>query len=136
VTSGCGLLSATSELSLNQKSSGGYGTVHAADLHYQQQVSRTKIELWKEPISQSQIQALVSSRCVEEARELGRLAYFWKMPVLNRAGTSVELFRRPLFPTVVHCTDTNVVGMGQALAKLMAHVNQTQVQNGSKDIFE
>lgn len=39
------------------------------------------------------IQALISSRCAEEAREIGRLAYFWKLPVINRMGFgSSDLF--------------------------------------------
>jgi hypothetical protein len=111
VTSGCGPLSARPFLSLNQNRSASFGTVHGADLFYRQQ-----------------IQALVSSRCGEESRELGRLGYSWKMPVLNRMGTNMELFRRELFPTVVQCTDTNVISMGIAILRMMSQLNQTDVR--------
>lgn len=110
MSSGCGTLPEASQISLNQNRSASFGTVSVGELYFRQHA-----------------QAFVASRCAEEARELGRLAYFWRVPVLNRVGTSLELFRRELFPAVVHITDTNVYGMGQALAQFMAQMNQTEV---------
>ena len=107
---GCGPLAAIPFPSANQNQSAAFGTVHAADLYFRQQV-----------------QALISSRCAEEAREIGRLGYHWKMPIINRVGSSLELFRRELLPAVVHFTDTNVVGMAMALMRVMEQMNQTQV---------
>lgn len=112
VSCGCGPLSATPFPSVNQNQSAAFGTVKAADLYFRQQ-----------------IQALISSRCAEEAREIGRLGYHWKLPVLNRIGSSLELFRRELLPAIVHFTDSSVVGMAMALMKLMEQMNQTQVRN-------
>uniref|UniRef100_A0A183C7C8 guanylate cyclase n=1 Tax=Globodera pallida TaxID=36090 RepID=A0A183C7C8_GLOPA len=110
VSSGCGTLPEAFVVSLNQNQSASLGTVHVGELYFHQKV-----------------QAFVGSRCAEEARELGRLAYFWRVPVINRVGTSVGLLRRELFTTVVHVTDTNVYGMAQAAAQFIRSMNQTEI---------
>ncbi|KAL3120583.1 hypothetical protein niasHT_007875 [Heterodera trifolii] len=110
VSCGCGTLSDFSSISENQNKSSSFGTVHVGELYFYQNV-----------------QAFVGSRCAEEARELGRLARFWRVPVINRVGTSIALLRRELFPTVVQVTDTNVYGMAQAVAQFIGAMNQSEI---------
>ena len=110
VSSGCGTLSTFNFLSQNQNLSASFGTSNAASLYFQ-----------------NSIQAIISSRCAEESKEIGRLGYFWKLPVINRVGIYLELFRRELFPVVTHFTGFSVVAIGETVAKLMQRMNQTQV---------
>nr|CAD2134715.1 unnamed protein product [Meloidogyne enterolobii] len=110
VSSGCGTLSTFSFLSQNQNQSASFGTANAASLYFQ-----------------NSIQAIISSRCAEESKEIGRLGYFWKLPVINRVGSYLELFRRELFPVVTHFTGFSVVAIGETVAKLMQRMNQTQL---------
>uniref|UniRef100_A0A1I8BSW9 ANF_receptor domain-containing protein n=1 Tax=Meloidogyne hapla TaxID=6305 RepID=A0A1I8BSW9_MELHA len=110
VSSGCGILSVFDFLSQNQNQSASFGTLNAASLYFQ-----------------NKIQAIISSRCTEESKEIGRLSYFWKLPVINRVGRYLELFRRELFPVVAHFTDFSVVAIGETVAKLMQKMNQTQI---------
>uniref|UniRef100_A0A914KK06 Uncharacterized protein n=1 Tax=Meloidogyne incognita TaxID=6306 RepID=A0A914KK06_MELIC len=110
VSSGCGTLSTFNFLSQNQNQSASFGTANAASLYFQ-----------------NSIQAIISSRCAEESKEIGRLGYFWKLPVINRVGSYLELFRRELFPVVTHFTGFSVVAIGETVAKLMQKMNQTQV---------
>lgn len=61
------------------------GTVNAAELRFR-----------------GNITAVVSSRCTQEALEIARLSYFWRLPVINRVGRTPELFDNVYYPTLVH----------------------------------
>lgn len=80
-----------------------------------------------EVMAKKSVDLLVSSRCAEEAKEIGRMAFFAKMPVMNRCGYSVETYDRQLYPTVVQTVDLPVATMAMALGRLMASLGQKEV---------
>lgn len=80
-----------------------------------------------EVMAKKSVDLLVSSRCAEEAREIGRMAFFARMPVMNRCGYSVETYDRQLYPTLVQTVDLPVATMALALGRLMASLGQREV---------
>ncbi|KAI1723445.1 adenylate and guanylate cyclase catalytic domain-containing protein [Ditylenchus destructor] len=78
--------------------------------------------------SDGPIEGLISSRCAEESREIGRFAYFWKVPVISRVGVgSPDVFDNTYYPTVVQVPNLSIIAMGLALKKFMDVMGQTDI---------
>uniref|UniRef100_A0A915CRC4 Uncharacterized protein n=1 Tax=Ditylenchus dipsaci TaxID=166011 RepID=A0A915CRC4_9BILA len=87
------------------------GTASAAEMIVTSQSSQQSSRA-SQFASGGPIEALVASRCSEESREISRLAFFWKVPVINRIGSgSPLLFDNAYFPTVVQIVDLSIVAM-------------------------
>ncbi|KAH7711132.1 Adenylate and Guanylate cyclase catalytic domain containing protein [Aphelenchoides avenae] len=82
------------------------GTVNAAELFFRQR-----------------IQVLIPGQCTQEALEIARLSYFWKVPVVNRAGRTPELFDNYYYPTLVQVPDVSVIAVTLALEQFLKTLN-------------